>query len=309
MPTTADWTHKDTLTALIVVIIWGLNFVPMKWGLEALSPLELGAGRYLFAALPMCFFIRFPSIRTRWVVMLGLFQGVAQFTLLFIGLKIGMTAALASVMIQTQIYFTALWSFILYRQRPSTLLWLSMGAAGIGLIFFATSALQDSAAGTVTMLGIAFTLGAAAMWGAANLVSRQAQYENPNSNPLAFVAWSSLIATVVYVFLVGIFTPDSGRWLQLSTWQGLSGKTWFAVLYLSWLSTLAGYALWTSLFKHHAANKVAPFGLGVPVIGLLAGMMLLGEPVDGWQWLGSAFVGLSLLLVVFGGRWAARIKG
>lgn len=297
-----EWTNKDTLIALSVVIIWGLNFVPMKLGLTALSPLELGAGRYLFAALPMCFFVRFPSIRIHWVVMLGLFQGVAQFSLLFIGLQVGMTAALASVVLQTQVYFTALWSFLLYRQRPNILLWLSMGTAAIGLLFFAVSAMQDGAAKAVTMAGIAFTLGSAAMWGAANLVSRQAQHESPQSSPLGFIVWSSVIASLVYVLLVAVFTPDAARWLRLSTWQSFSPQTWLSVLYLSWLSTLAGYALWTSLFKRHAANKVAPFSLGVPVIGLLAGLLLLNEDIDGWQWSGAAFVGLSLLLVVFGSR-------
>lgn len=308
MSNITEWTPKDTLIALVVVIIWGLNFVPMKLGLEALSPLELGAGRYLFAALPLCFFVRFPRMRLRWVVLLGLFQGVAQFALLFTGLKIGMTAALASVVLQTQIYFTVLWSFLIYRQRPSKLLWLSMGAAAVGLLFFATSALQDGGTKAVTAVGILFTLGSAAMWGAANLVSRQAQYESPASNPLAFVVWSSVIAIGVYIVLVAWLTPDASRWLSFSAWQQLSGKTWLAVLYLSWLSTLAGYALWTSLFKRHTANKVAPFSLGVPVIGLLAGMILLGEPVDGWQWIGSACVGLSLLLVVFGGRWIREYK-
>ena len=56
----------DLLAALAVVIIWGLNFIAMKWGLESFTPFELGTVRYIAAALPMVFLIRPPRIGWRW---------------------------------------------------------------------------------------------------------------------------------------------------------------------------------------------------------------------------------------------------
>lgn len=303
MKNTNLWTLRDTLTALLVVVIWGINFVPMKLGLNALSPLELGAGRYLFAALPLCFLVRFPKVRFRWVLASALLQCVGQFTFLFIAMQADITAALASVLLQTQIYFTALWGFLIYRHRPNALLWISMGTAAIGLVFFALSALSDNNEKSITIYGIGFVLAAAAMWGAANLVSRQAQYESPDYNPLGYMVWSGVLATVMYIVLMALFTTNAAQWLTLAAWQTLSTKTWLSLMYLGWISTLGGYALWTLLLKRHDANRVAPFSLGVPVIGLLAGLWWLGEPIDTWQWSGSVFVGLSLLLVVLGPRW------
>ncbi len=297
------WTAKNTFTALLVVVIWGLNFVPMKLGLLVLSPFELGAARYLTAALPLCFIVRFPRVSVRWVFQLALFQGVGQFSLLFIGLQTGMTAALASIILQTQIYFTALLSFLIYRHRPTPLLWLSMGVATIGLMLFAVSALQNNTSREVTPLGIFYTLAAATMWGAANLTTHQAQHKFPNYNPLAYIVWSSTITAVVYLFFVALFTPDASRWLQFSTWKAIDYQTWLSVIYLGWASTIAGYTLWTLLLKRHPPNNVAPFSLGIPVIGLLAGLLWLKESIDYWQWSGSCFVGLSLLLVVFGPRY------
>ncbi len=306
MPNTSVWTSKDTLTATLVVVIWGLNFVPMKLALQALSPFELGLGRYLFAALPLCFFIKPPAVRFRWLLATAVCQAVGQFSLLFIALQVGMTAALASVLLQTQVYFTALWGFIIYRHRPTALLWISMGSAAIGLLFFAQSALGGEGAQGITLTGILYMLASAAMWGVANLISGQAHHESPDYNPLGYIVWSSVIACGFYVALVGMFTPQSARWLDWATWQAISGETWLSIAYLGWVSTLAGYALWTLLLKRHPANRVAPFSLGVPVIGLLAGLLWLGEPIDGWQWCGSVFVGLSLLLVVFGPRYWMR---
>ena len=45
---------RDLLSALAVVVLWGLNFVVMKWGLRSFTPFQLGVMRYLFAALPWC---------------------------------------------------------------------------------------------------------------------------------------------------------------------------------------------------------------------------------------------------------------
>ena len=72
--------------------------------------------------------------------------------------------------------------------------------------------------------------------------------------------------------------------------------------YLGWVATIAAYGMWTGLLKRHPANRVAPFSLGVPVVGLAAGMLLLGESITAWQWAGIALVVMALGWVMFGGR-------
>ena len=135
---------RDLLAALAVVIIWGLNFIAMKWGLESFTPFELGAMRYVAAALPMVFLVRPPRIGWRWVVGFGMFQGVGQFSFGFFALKLGMTAALASVLMQTQVFFTALFGFGVLHERPGRplVLGLALALAGVGLLCFAMNHLQ-----------------------------------------------------------------------------------------------------------------------------------------------------------------------
>jgi O-acetylserine/cysteine efflux transporter len=74
------------------------------------------------------------------------------------------------------------------------------------------------------------------------------------------------------------------------------------VAYLGWIATIAAYAMWTGLRKRHPANRVAPFSLAVPVVGLGAGMLALGEVNTPWQWAGIALVVLALACVMFGAR-------
>lgn len=90
---------RDLLAALAVVVLWGVNFVAMKWGLRSFTPFQLGALRYLCAALPLVLLVQAPRLHWRWVLLFGAFQGVGQFGFLFVALQMGMTAALASVLL------------------------------------------------------------------------------------------------------------------------------------------------------------------------------------------------------------------
>lgn len=299
-----EWTLKDSLVAILVVVLWGFNFVPMKTALQYLTPFELGAWRFLFAVVPMCFFMALPKVRWRWLLMSGMLQGFGQFSLMFVSLEVGMTAALASVLAQTQIYFTAFGSFLIFKSRPSVLLWISMATAAIGLIFYGYSAV--STGGEVTMWGILLMLGAAAMWSGANMVARMVAKESSDYNPLAYIVWSSLPAALSFMLVVALTSPTAGKWVQWQTYQDITPMLWLSFMYLGWASTIVAYGLWTRLLKRHDANKVAPFSLGVPITGMLAGIWILGETVDRWQWIGTAFIGLSLLIVMFAPKWIKR---
>jgi len=136
------------------------------------------------------------------------------------------------------------------------------------------------------------------MWAMSNIVARRVQQNYSNYSPLAFVVWSSLVAVLPFAALSWAFDPEPLRW----HWLEARGSSWAAVAYLGWAATILGYGLWTNLLKRHPANRVAPFSLGVPVVGLATGMLVLGEVVTPWQWAGVAFVVAALACVMLGGR-------
>jgi O-acetylserine/cysteine efflux transporter len=292
---------RDLSAALIVVVLWGVNFVVMKFALRDFTPLQLGAARYLFAVLPLALFIRPPKVPWKWVVLYGLFQGVGQFGFLFLALKVGMTAALASVLLQTQVFFTALFGFVLLHERASRPLQAGMLLAALGLTCFALNYVNPDAAGAATsvttVLGLLLTLSAAAMWSMSNIVARRVQQVAGDYSPPAFVVWSSSVAIVPFVALSWLFDAEAVRW----QWTEARWSSWLAVAYLGWVATIVGYSLWTGLLKRHPANRVAPFSLGVPLVGLAAGMLVLGEDISAWQWAGTALVVAALGCVMLGG--------
>jgi O-acetylserine/cysteine efflux transporter len=301
----ATLTGRDLLAALVVVIVWGTNFVAMKIGLRELTPFQMGAGRYLFALLPLVLFIRPPKLAWQWVLLYGLCQGVGQFGLLFLALRAGMSASLASVLLQTQVFFTALLGVALLREQVGRALQAGMLLAALGLACFGIGYLTTGSVtitGAVTVTGMLLVLGAAAMWAASNIVVRLAQRTAPGFDVLGFMVWSSLVPILPFCLLSWAFDPATAR-AQLAH---LSWHTWAALAYLGWLATLLGYALWTGLLTRHPANRIAPFSLGVPVVGISAGMLVLGDRITGWQWGGIGLIVASLAVVVFGASWLGR---
>ena len=292
----ADWA-----SALVVIVIWGLNFVVMKWGLATLSPLLLCALRFVAASVPLLLFVRPPrSVGWGLLAAYGLVQGVGQFGLLFTGMKLGMPAGMASVVLQTQAFITMLLAALLMGEQPQRWQWLGLCIAigGLGMI---GAAHGDGAAG-MTLLGFAFTVGAAAMWAVSNLLTRAAARQG-RYEPVSFIVWTSVFP-VLPLALLSLWVDGAGsvqRQLQGIGWRELG-----TVAYLAVLSTLLGYGLWTRLLQRHAASTVAPLSLLVPVIGLLSAMLLLGERPTGVQWLGTLAVLPGMAINQFGGRWARR---
>ena len=292
-------TGRDLAAVGVVVVLWGLNFVVMKFALRDFTPFQLGAARYVFAVLPLILFIKPPPVARRWLLMFGLFQGLGQMGILFFALQVGMTAALASVLLQTQIFFTALFSFALLGERLNRQQQLGMLLAALGLGCFVLNYVQPGGASntSTTLAGLLLTLCAAAMWAASNIVARRAQQTSGEYSPMAFVVWSSSVAVLPFIALSLAFDAPDIRW----QWLHARASSWAAVAYLGWAATIVGYSLWTGLLKRHPANRVAPFSLGVPVVGLATGMLVLGEAITAWQWGGIGLLAAALACVMFGG--------
>lgn len=292
---------RDLSAVLFIIFLWGSNFVAMKIGLRDFTPLQLGLARYLFVIFPLIFFIKKPNLSWKWIMIYGFFQGFAQFGLLFLSLKVGMTAALASVVLQTQIFFTAFLSFLFLGEKPNRSLWIGLFFASLGLTCFAMNFIQPSQGieEVTTLWGFILCLMAASMWSASNVIIRLIQREvKTQFDALGFIVWCGLITTIPFTIATILLDQPS----EHDHWQNASWLSWICLAYLGWGSILIANTLWTSLIRKYSANKIAPFSLGIPVFGLTAGMIFLNEKISSWQWAGIALVFVALTQVLFGDR-------
>lgn len=302
MPTApATLPTADLLRALVVVLVWGLNFVVMAVALKGLNPMLLGALRFALASLPLLAFVARPSLPWQVVVGYGLLQGLGQFGLLFLALRLGMPAGLASVVMQMQAFFTLALAVPLLGERALARQWIGLVLAGAGLALIAAG--RGHGAHAMTAIGLGLTTAAAFMWALSNLVLRLAARERADYDPFALIVWSSAVPVLPFVALAMGLDGAQATAAQL---RSIGWREGFAVVYLAGLATLLAYTLWARLLRQHAATRIAPFTLLVPVVGLVAAALAFGERLAPVQWSGIAAVGLGLLVNQFG--WPDRFR-
>lgn len=290
----------DWARALLVIVIWGTNFVAMKFGLQTLSPMLLSALRFVAASLPFLLFVRPPkSVGWRYLAAYGVVQGVGQFGLLFLGLKLGMPAGMASVVLQTQAFVTLLLAAFFLKEPARIWHWLGLVVSLAGLV--AIGSAHGEGGDAMTLAGFLLTVGSACMWAVSNLITRYAAHNGPYE-PFPFIVWSSVFP-IVPLLALAVWTDGSDAVVQQV--RGIDLTALASILYLALLATLLGYGLWTRLLQRYAASTVAPLSLMVPVVGLVSAMLLLGERPTPMQWLGTLAVLAGMCINQFGGRWLA----
>lgn len=287
MSSSAALPLRHLLLALAVVAIWGSNFVVIKLALGTLPPLLFAALRFAFAVLPAVFFLPRPATGWRNLAAYGLLIGVGQFGVLYLAMRSQISPGLASLVVQTQVFFTLLLAMQLARERVQGYQWLALLLAAGGI---ATIAVHTD--GSTTVLGVAMVLFAAFCWASANIVGKRAG----KVNMLAYMVWTSVFAVPPLILLTLLVEGPAAvaQGLREATWG-----TWAAVLWQSWGNTLFGYGIWSWLLARHAAATIVPMALLVPIFGMGCSALLLGESLPDWKLGAAALVmsGLALNLL------------
>ncbi len=278
---------RHALLALAVVAVWGTNFVVFKIALGVLPPLLLAVLRFALVLLPAVLFVRRPAVPWRKLAGYGLLIGAGQFGLLYLAVDGRISPGLASLVVQMQVFFTIGLGIALLGERVRAFQWLALAlaTAGVGVIAAHTDA-------STTPLGLALVLVAALAWAGGNQVARSMG----RVDMLGVVVWSSGFALPPLLALTLAF-EGPGR-IAHALAQA-DGPVWAAVAWQSVGNSLFGYAVWGWLLARHPAATVVPMALLVPVFGIGASALWLGEALPAWKLLAAALVlaGLALNLL------------
>jgi O-acetylserine/cysteine efflux transporter len=287
----ASLSPRDFLLALTVVAVWGSNFVVIKYALAELPPLLFAALRFTLAFIPAAFFLRCPALPRSNLAIYGVLIGVGQFGVLYIAMNGHISPGLASLVIQTQVFFTIAMAMRLTGEtvKPYQYFALLLATAGIGIIAGHTD-------GTTTLGGLALVLFAALSWAAANIIAKRAV----GANMLAYVVWSSVYAVPPLLILSVAFEGIDAIKLGLDS---ATTTTWLAVIWQSFGNTLFGYAVWGWLLARYPAATVTPMALLVPVFGMTASSFWLAESLPTWKLLAAGMVMSGLALNLLWPRW------
>ncbi|WP_058476796.1 EamA family transporter [Legionella steigerwaltii] len=280
------------LLALLVVLIWGVNFLFVSFGLEEISPLLLCALRFLFASVPAIFFVKIPQTSFKEIVLYGFVMFALQFAFLFIGMNIGMPAGMASLLMQTQVFFSMFFAVIFLGEQPNLgqIIGALVAFTGIGLVAMHF----DS---DISLPGFIFILAAAATWGFGNLITKK--IKGSNSNMMAIIVWGSFVACIP-MFLFSLMFEGTSSFVY--TYEHISWRGTLSLFYIVFASTWIGYGVWNWLIARYPVGMVAPFTLLVPIVAMLSSVFVLDEPFQLWKLAAGLLVIGGLCINILGAR-------
>lgn len=162
--------RKDGFLALLVVVVWGLNFVVIKVGLHHMPPLLLAGLRFLLVAFPAIFFVARPKVPLTLLLGYGLTISFGQFAFLFCAIKFGMPAGLASLVLQAQAFFTMALGAFVFSERLQRKQLAGIALAIIGVLVLIEASLNGQ---HIAMSGFMLTLAAAFSWACGNIFNKK----------------------------------------------------------------------------------------------------------------------------------------
>jgi O-acetylserine/cysteine efflux transporter len=278
------------MLALLLVAIWGFNFVFIQFALEDMSALMLCMMRFLLASLPMLFFIKKP--KTSWFLLCsyGLLIFALQFLLLFWGMHLGVTAGLAGLLVQVQVFFSLFFAVVVFKEQVSR--WQIMGAcisfAGVGVVFMHVG-------GDVSFPGLLLIMGASLSWGFGSMVIKKI---GP-VHPMGLVVWGSFIA---FVPLCCICLMIEGPAKMMMTLEHISTRGLLSVFYIAYASTWIGYGIWNWLLSSYEIGLVMPFTFLVPIFAMLGSILVFDEAMQFWKISAGILVILGLMINLISAR-------
>jgi O-acetylserine/cysteine efflux transporter len=268
---------RDVVLAVVVNVLWGINFAAIDLGLRDLPPLLFCALRFGLAAVPAIFLLRHPRVAWRWVLAVGLTLGVVKFGLLFAAMAAGMPAGLSALVLQSQAVFSVVFAVVLLGERPGArrVAGLVVAAAGIAVV--------GSGVPGGPPVAFALVLGAGAAWGLNNVTTRRAA----PPDMLRFMVWVSAVAAPVDLAL-SLVLEGPGR--DLDALRRLTPTGVASLGYVTFVATLFGFGVWGALLRRYGASAVAPFAMLAPVFAVASGALILAQPVHVTDVLGGLLV-------------------
>ena len=254
------------MLALLVVVLWGVNFIFIDFGLRDWPPLLLVAARFTLVVFPAIFFVKFPRGDFRRILLIGVFMSAGQFGLLYTSMFLGLPAGLTSIVIQIQAAFTVLVAALALREFPNRrqIIGILIGLSGLGVIGLSLQA-------SVPIAAFLVALGASLSWAIGNVIARGVK---EGTNGVQMTVWSALVVPVpLFVLSLLVDGPaEVAHALAHPTWGVVA-----SIVYTAGCASLIGYVIWNSLLARFPASQVAPFSLLVPLVGVLSAWLVLGD--------------------------------
>lgn len=266
----------DFLALVAVCVVWGLNFVVAKFsvtgapgwvpGFEGAPPIFFAFMRFALLYAFLAPWLRPAPQDMKTMFGIALCMGALQYVLMFTGLQWATPSGMA-IALQMGVPFATILSVILLKEQVGRIRIIGILIAFVGVVLVVADPSQlDLSIGLLIGVGAAF-VGALGMI----LVKRMPL------DSIRMQAWIGLISWPPLLVLSLIFEQDQlqssldGGWIFMAT-----------LLFTVVLVNIFGHGVFYNLLQKYDATLIAPLTLMAPLIGVLSGLFITGDPVS-WR--------------------------
>lgn len=287
---------RGSMYALLTTIIWSGNFVVARMAVGKISPMSLGAARWLVALCALCCFA-LPKLKREWpaakkfmpqILVAGLTAVTLYNPLCYLGAETTSAINLALISVTTPIFIVIICSLLGERQSAHT--WIGCTIALIGSIYLVADGQMSRLLGLQFAFGDILMLGAAIGFAVYSIVLRKVPDGLSQSTILTLMVFFGLIMLIPFLIW---------EWSQPSAQIEFSGTVIFSILYTGVGNSLIAWWLWNLALENAGAARAGMIYYGLPLLSGLFGYLFIGETM------GLVHL-VSGILIVGGIIWSSR---
>ena len=280
-------TLRDSLIAAIVPIFLGFGFVIAKPAMEHLPPFLLMGLRFTFVALLLVWWFPIPKGFLKKIFLASLVANTTQYSITYTGLSF-IDASAAVLLVQTEVPFGVIFAYFMLKEKPSI-----RSLVGITIAFVGVYVLTGSPNLDGKFIGVALVVVGSGVWALGQVLVKPLSKE---INPLALVAWMALFSGPILIALSAIFDGNTINYFKTANFN-----SWMIAIYLGFIMQPITYGCFYYVLKNNPIYKVLPIvTMGIPLTGLLAAILLLGEEPTAELYIGGVIIALGVVMIVFG---------
>jgi drug/metabolite transporter (DMT)-like permease len=291
----ARW--KTLLAFGIIYFVWGSTFFAIRVGVSEIPPFLFCAMRFLAAGLLVYGWAfargeRSPSAR-QWisVILLAFLIFVVDYGLLFWAEQ-RVPSGIAAVILATIPAFMALAEILILRTQRLTLRLaaaLLAGILGVAVLMSRSILFGKLGGAPIDTAGAVALIIGAMSWSLASALARK--LPQPSSKVMS--SGAQMFAGGIMLAAVA---AARGEWRGIHSLH-VSSAAWIALLYLVFAGSIAGFTAYVWLLHHESPTKVGTYAYVNPVVAVVLGYWLGGEPIGARTVLGGLFVLVSVVTI------------
>ena len=254
--------------------------------MEHFPPILLMGLRFTFAASILIWWFPIPKGYLKQIFIASLVANTLQYSVTYSGLNL-IDASAAVLLVQTEVPFGVLFAYFMLKEKPTIRSLIGIGVAFIGVYILTGSPSLDG-----KFLGIGLTILGSAIWALGQVLVKPLSKEIA---PLTLVAWLAIFSGPILIFLSAILDGNTINYIKSANFN-----SWAIAFYLGFFMQPVTYGCFYYVLKNNPLYKVLPIvTMGIPLTGLLAAILLLGEKPTTELYLGGFIILIGVILIVY----------